>query len=137
MKALTKLFGFSFVAVFVIVIMSLFQDINVRQDELNNVITTAMTSTQTVMKEQIEDKKFETSNKRYAINNNDEYLAEFTKNLYKLKTSDSVYKIYVYGIDYEKGLLDVEVTSSFNMWNGQTKTFTARKTNVIEQIQRD
>ena len=56
---------------------------NVKQDELVNCISTAMTSTQIVMQEQIEDVIFKTNTKRKSINSNQEYLEEFAKNEYK------------------------------------------------------
>ncbi|MEQ2776982.1 hypothetical protein [[Clostridium] innocuum] len=134
MKALIRCFMFGMSIIVLIMMFSFFQEVNVRQDELNNIVATAMTQTQTVIKEQIEDKQYKTNNKRYAISNNDEYVAEFTHNLYMLKTTNSDYHITVYGVDYEKGLLDIGVESSFRMWNGQTKTLTTRKTGIVENL---
>ncbi|MCR0459010.1 hypothetical protein MKD03_10670 [[Clostridium] innocuum] len=134
MKALIRCFMLGMSIIILVMMFSFFQEVNVRQDELNNIVTTAMTQTQTVIKEQIEDKQYKTNNKRYAIRNNDEYVAEFTHNLYMLKTTNSDYRITVYGVDYEKGLLDIGVESSFRMWNGKTKTFTTRKTGIVENL---
>ena len=134
MKALIRCFMLGMSIIVLIMMFSFFQEVNVRQDELNNIVATAMTQTQTVIKEQIEDKQYKTNNKRYAISNNDEYVAEFTHNLYMLKTTNSDYHITVYGVDYEKGLLDIGVESSFRMWNGQTKTLTTRKTGIVENL---
>lgn len=134
MKALIRCFMLGMSIIVLIMMFSFFQEVNVRQDELNNIVATAMTQTQTVIKEQIEDKQYKTNNKRYAISNNDEYVAEFTHNLYMLKTTNSDYHITVYGVDYEKGLLDIGVKSSFSMWNGQTKTLTTRKTGIVENL---
>lgn len=134
MKALIRCFMLGMSIIVLIMMFSFFQEVNVRQDELNNIVATAMTQTQTVIKEQIEDKQYKTNNKRYAISNNDEYVAEFTHNLYMLKTTNSDYHITVYGVDYEKGLLDIGVKSSFRMWNRQTKTLTTRKTGIVENL---
>lgn len=134
MKALIRCFMLGMSIIVLVMMFSFFQEVNVRQDELNNIVATAMTQTQTVIKEQIEDKQYKTDNKRYTISNNDEYVAEFTHNLYMLKTTNSDYRITVYGVDYEKGLLDIGVESSFRMWNGQTKTFTTRKTGIVENL---
>ena len=134
MKALIRCFMLGMSIIVLVMMFSFFQEVNVRQDELNNIVATAMTQTQTVIKEQIEDKQYKTNNKRYAISNNDEYVAEFTHNLYMLKTTNSDYNITVYGVDYEKGLLDIGVKSSFRMWNGQTKTLTTRKTGIVENL---
>lgn len=134
MKILIRCFLLGMVTCILVLLFSYFQEVNVRQDELNNIVTTAMTQTQTVMKEQLEDKQYKTENKRYKIKNNDEYIAEFTHNLYMLKATNSNYQIIVYGVDYTKGILDVGVKSSFKAWNGQTKTFTTRKTGIVENI---
>ena len=134
MKALIRCFMLGMSIIVLVMMFSFFQEVNVRQDELNNIVATAMTQTQTVIKEQIEDQEYKTNNKRYAISNNDEYVAEFTHNLYMLKTTNSDYHITVYGVDYEKGLLDIGVKSSFRMWNGQTKTLTTRKTGIVENL---
>ncbi len=134
MKALIRCFMLGMSIIVLVMMFSFFQEVNVRQDELNNIVATAMTQTQTVIKEQIEDKQYKTDNKRYTISNNDEYVAEFAHNLYMLKTTNSDYHITVYGVDYEKGLLDIGVESSFRMWNGQTKTFTTRKTGIVENL---
>lgn len=134
MKALIRCFMLGMSIIVLIMMFSFFQEVNVRQDELNNIVATAMTQTQTVIKEQIEDKQYKTNNKRYAISNNDEYVADFTHNLYMLKTTNSDYHITVYGVDYEKGLLDIGVESSFRMWNGQTKALTTRKTGIVENL---
>ena len=86
------------------------------------------------MQEQIEDEIYHTNNKRKAINSNEEYLKEFATNFYKLANSESTFTIKVYGIDYTKGFLDVEVTSSFPMFNGQTKHIVSRKASVVDVL---
>ena len=68
MKALIRCFMLGMSIIVLIMMFSFFQEVNVRQDELNNIVATAMTQTQTVIKEQIEDKQYKTNNKRYAMN---------------------------------------------------------------------
>ena len=67
MKALIRCFMLGMSIIVLVMMFSFFQEVNVRQDELNNIVATAMTQTQTVIKEQIEDKQYKTNNKRYAI----------------------------------------------------------------------
>ena len=107
---------------------------NIRRGELNTAISTAMSSTQIIIQEQIEDREYGTNNRRKTISSNDEYVEEFVTNFEKLITTDTDYKVRVYGVDYEKGLLDVGVVGSFKMLNGETKTFESRKTSIIEVL---
>ena len=109
MRVIARCFGLSVIFILSILIHMQMMIYNIRQDELINCISTAVTSTQIVMQEQIEDLTFHTSTRRKNIQSNEEYIEEFVKNFYKLTTTDSIYKIKVFGIDYTKGFLDVEV----------------------------
>lgn len=117
-----------------VMLFSQMMSFNIRYDELTNCISTAMTNTQIVMQEQIEDQIYQTNNKRQSIDSNDAYVDIFAQNFYKLVTTDSDFKIRVYGVDYEKGFLDIGVESSFKMFNGQTKTIYSRKTSLVDII---
>ena len=132
MRILTRLFGLGVVLIVVIMLFGQMMMFNIRRGELNSAISTAMSSTQIVMQEQIEDKEYGTNTRRKTISSNDEYIDEFIENFEKLITTDTVYKIRVYGVDYEKGLLDIGVEGSFKMLNGETKTFNSRKTSIVE-----
>lgn len=61
-------------------------------------------------------------------------MIEFAHNLYTLKTTNFDYRIAVYGVDYEKDLLDIGVESPFRTWNGQAKTLMVRKTGIVENL---
>ena len=106
--------------------------ITIRQDELNNCISSAVATTQVIMKENIEDKVYGTEKSRNVIESNDEYLQLFKTNLEKAKTSNTRYTIRVYGVDYTKGYLDVGVEATYPMINGAIRTLTSRQTNLIE-----
>ena len=134
MRIIARCFGLSIVLVLSIMIYAQMMIFNVRKDELVNCISTAMTSTQIVMQEQIEDITYGTETRRKTISSNEMYLEEFVVNFYKLTSSDSIYKIKVFGIDYTKGFLDIEIESQFKMFNGKTKTITSRKTSIVDII---
>ena len=134
MRIVTRCFGLSVIFIISIMIYSQMMIYNVRKDELVNCISTAMTSTQIVMQEQIEDMMYGTNTKRKSIHSNEEYLDEFVKNFYKLTTTNSDFYIKVFGIDYTKGFLDIEIESYFKMYNGKTKMISSRKTSIVDII---
>lgn len=129
-----RCFGMSMILIVSMMIFMQMMIFNVRRDELVNCISIAMSNTQIIIQEQIEDQIYGTNTKRKTISSNKEYLEEYTKNFYKLVTSDSDFKIKVYGIDYMKGLLDIEIESSFKMLNGDVKTIKSRKTSIIDVL---
>ena len=132
MRVVSRCFGLSLILIVSIMIYAQMMIFNVRKDELVNAISTAMTSTQIVMQEQIEDITFKTHAKRKSIDSNQQYLEEFATNFYKLVTSDSDFKIKVFGIDYTKGFLDIEIESRFLMFNGEVKVIRSRKTSIVD-----
>ena len=132
LRVIARCFGLSIILIISIMIYAQMMVFNVRKDELVNCISTAMTSTQIVMQEQIEDMTFKTNTKRKTIHSNQEYLDEFAINFYKLTTTDATFKIKVFGIDYTKGFLDIEIESQFKMFNGKTKTISSRKTSIVD-----
>lgn len=134
MKIQERILIFSTIIILSVMMFMQLTEYNVRQDELNNCITTAMSSTQVVMSEQIEDEVYGTHNRRKTIASNAEYVEEFANNFYKLITSNTSYQIEVYAVDYEKGLLSIGVTGKFKMYNGEIKTITSRKTSIVEVI---
>ena len=69
---------------------------------------------------------------------NDEYLAEFNRNLEALiaRGNDEgvVYSVDVYGVDSEKGLLDLQLRARYKNIVGQWREVKERKTMIIEVI---
>ena len=69
---------------------------------------------------------------------NDEYLAEFNRNLEALiarrKNEGREYFVDVYGVDSEKGLLDLQLRARYRNIVGQWKEVKERKTMIIEVI---
>lgn len=132
MKILTRIFGVCIALILTSMVFLETMNLTIRQDELNNCISTAVTTTQIVMKENIEDAIYGTDNARQKITSNEDYLKLFKRNLDELRTTNSKYDIKVYGVDYSKGYIDVGVESTYPMFNGETKTITGRQTNLIE-----
>lgn len=134
MRLIVRIYGMCMIFVLSAMIFLQMMSFNVRRDELINCTSMAMSSTQIVIQEQIEDDLYGTETRRKDITSNEEYLEEFATNFYKLVSTNSNFHIDVYGIDYTKGFLDVEVTSSFPMFLGGTKTITSRKTSIVDVI---
>lgn len=72
--------------------------------------------------------------KPYKVTSNEELLVEFNKALLLNVASDSEVSIKVYGIDYEQGYIDVEVSEKFVYGNGKEGVFRVRKSGVCEVI---
>ena len=134
MKVIVRIFGLNIMMFYVILIFLQMMDYNVRRDELNHCISMAMTNTQIIMAENIEDTLYGTNNHRKSIESNNEYIEEFACNFHVLVTTNTKYEIYVYAIDYTTGLLSVEVEGTFLTINGVEKKFRSRKTSVVEVV---
>ena len=135
MKIVTRIFGLSIVLILSYMIAMEFTGYYVRRNELNTCITQAMTSTQIVMQENIEDDYFGTDNARKIIDSNEAYVEEFGNNFHVLPTTDTDYHIDILAADYTKGLLHVRITGTFTMLNGQQKTFSAEKTGIVDVLE--
>ncbi len=134
MKIIVRIFGLSVMLFYVILIFLQMIDYNIRRDELNQCISMAMTSTQIIMMENIEDQILGTNNCRKKITSNKEYLDEFKNNFHVLTSTNTDYKIHVYAIDYTTGLLSIGVEGQFLTLNGIKKKFNSRKTSVIDML---
>lgn len=132
MRLISRLFGM--LSLFILLIFHLLTliEYNVRYDEINMIVSSALKTTQYVMQEQIEDNLNETEFRRMDILSNEDYLKEFKKNLMIQVNTNSDYDIHVFGIDYEKGLLDVGVDCNYKALNGEEKTISTRKCSIIE-----
>lgn len=135
MKIVARIFGLSIILILSYMIAMEFTGYYVRRNELNTCIKTAMTSTQIVMQENIEDEYFGTENARKVIDSNEAYVEEFGNNFYVLPTTNTDYYIDILAVDYTKGLLHVKITGTFTMLNGQQKSFSAEKTSIIDVLE--
>lgn len=139
MKLMVRGFVLALLACLMIMIKITFGQLTVREDELNTIATQAISTTQISAREQIEDRMYNKENARCradnsCYNSNEDYLNDLKRNLTALITSKSTYEIKVYGIDYQKGLLDVEIVCKYTQITGKEKTLSKRKTSIVEVI---
>lgn len=112
--------------VFSTVIVAAIQTRSNVQEELTTAVDSAINTTERVLYDGREE-----------FSSNQEYLNEFNYNLKELlekKNSSIVYEVDVYGIDYEKGLIDVEVRAKYKNIIGSDRECSVRKTMIIEKI---
>lgn len=102
MRIMVRVFGLSIIFMFVCMLFMQMMSYNVRQDELTQSITTAMTGTQTVEKENVEDRMYGTNNARMAINDDTTYKNLFIKNFAKLVGGDEFTSSLGNMLDYKK-----------------------------------
>ncbi len=74
---------------------------------------------------------------RYPIISNEELISEFKNNLFIMIQSDSAMIVRVYGIDYEKGFLDVEVILQYKHALGFVEEVKSRRSMIIEATKKD
>lgn len=134
MKMLNRILGLTIAGLFCMLIVLQLINVDVRRDEMNTILTLAMTQTQTILEEQVQDDIYGTSTSRKRISSNEEYFQEFVTNFQKLITTNSNYQLELLDADYEKGLLDVNVICRYRNIMGQDKTMEVRKTSIIEAI---
>ncbi len=84
MRLLVRVFGLSCIFMFICMIFMQMMAINIRQDELNNAISSAMTGTQIVMQKNIEDRLMNRDTARYKIDDEASYKDLFIENFAKL-----------------------------------------------------
>lgn len=70
-----------------------------------------------------------------SFHSNEEMAQDFEKNLKAEINSAGNVSVKYFGIDYKKGLLDVEVVQTYQM-DGKTRTVKCRKTSVLEEKER-
>lgn len=70
-----------------------------------------------------------------SFSSNEEMAQDFEKNLKAGLNSAGNVSVKYFGIDYKKGLLDVEVVQTYQM-DGKTRTVKCRKTSVLEEKER-
>ena len=70
---------------------------------------------------------------KYKIANNEEFIADFTQALLLQIESDSTVTFHILDVDYEKGLLSIEVVEQYAHPNGKLGTVACVKTVIFEQ----
>mgnify|MGYP004507120567 CR=1 FL=1 len=133
MKILIRSIAISAIGVSICLMLMHILDLNIRYDELNKASHLAMTNTQIVMQENIEDIYYGTNNSRKKISTNKEYLNDFKENFLTLVNSDGTYLIDGYS-DVYKGLLCVDIKHQYKNFLGQDKTIRKKLINVIDVV---
>ena len=111
---------------------------NIREQEMNIVLSEAMSATQITMREQIEDRLYSTNNALCHVDGScfmseQDYVDYLIRNIQKSVSTNSKYSLIVYSADIEKGLLDVELLCKYRIL-GKEKTLSNRKTSIVEII---
>lgn len=72
-------------------------------------------------------------NKVYTIDNNEEFVADFLKELSLQLGSDSKLSVDVVKADYDRGMLSIKITENYSHPNGKEGTVEAYKTVIYDQ----
>lgn len=131
MKIIVRVMGLTIIGLCVSLMLMHSFDINIRYDELDKATSIAMSNTQLVMMENIEDIYYGTNNAR-KINNDVDYINVYKENLEKLITTNSSYEIKDYLADSRKGLLYVDVICNFITLKGEEKTIEKKLLNIVD-----
>lgn len=114
----------TFISIFTIVIILTINGKSNRSNEINNALSIA-----------VENAVETTMNQNpYTINNNKEFLADFTQNLLSQISNDSDIEIKVAKIDYKKGIMSVRVTETFTHPNGNEGKNECETTVIFEHV---
>lgn len=125
MKSIFLSFGLMICSVVSIVITMTLCGTSIRTNELNNAVDIALHST-------VENQMDDTT---YSVDNNEAFIADFLQVLLVQIQSDSGIEVRVLDVDYEKGLLSVEVSSKYNHPLGTEGIITVRRTVIMEQYE--
>lgn len=133
MKIFIRAMGLSVMGICVCLILMHLYDLNIRYDELNKASHLAMTNTQIIMQEKIEDIYFNTHNARVYVDSNEEYLKLFRDNFMILVKSDGEYLIDGY-CDANKGLLYVNIDHHYKNLLGKDKIISKKLISIIDVV---
>lgn len=116
--------GIVFFMLIVLSIVSVYaiSDRDIRHNEAVNALDAAVEGTLNTL-----------SKKTYSINNSDEFVADMVAALAEQIKSKSDLSIKILDQDFEKGLLSVEVTTTYKHINGKTGNVSVYKTVILEQ----
>ena len=116
-------FGITICSIISIVIVMTLCGTNMRQNELNRAVDSAVQDTV--------ENQFD--NKTYSVSSNDEFVADFIEALLVQINSDCDIKVNVLDVDYQKGLLSVEVTEKYKHPIGTEGQVSVIRTVIMEQ----
>ena len=116
-------FGITICSIISIVIVMTLCGTNMRQNELNRAVDSAVQDTV--------ENQFD--NKTYSVSSNDEFIADFIEALLVQINSDCSVKVNVLDADYQKGLLSVEVIEKYKHPIGTDGQVSVKRTVIMEQ----
>lgn len=116
-------FGTTICAIISIVIVMTLCGTNMRQNELNRAVDSALQDTV--------ENQFDS--KTYSVSSNDEFIADFMEALLVQINSDCSIKVNVLDVDYQKGLLSVEVIEKYKHLIGTEGQVSVKRTVIMEQ----
>lgn len=137
MRIMVRIMGLTIIGLCVSMMLMHSLELNIRYDELDKITSLAMSNTQLVMMENIEDIYYGTDNSRRHINDDFEYINLYKENMNLLISTNSDYVINDYIADARKGLLYVDVSCSFKTVKGDIKTFNKKLLNVVDVINKN
>ena len=123
MKSVFLGFGITICAIISIVIVMTLCGTNIRKNELNRAVDSALQDTV--------ENKFDS--KTYSVNSNDEFIADFIEALLVQINSDCTVQINVLDVDYQKGLLSVEVIEKYKHPIKTEGQVAVKRTVIMEQ----
>ena len=116
-------FGTTICAIISIVIVMTLCGTNMRQNELNRAVDSALQDTV--------ENQFDS--KTYSVSSNDEFIADFMEALLVQVNSDCSIKVNVLDVDYKKGLLSVEVIEKYKHPIGTEGQVSVKRIVIMEQ----
>ena len=123
MKSVFLGFGITICSIISIVIVMTLCSTNMRQNELNRAVDSAI-------KDTVENQFDDTT---YSVNSNDEFVADFMEALLVQINSDCSVVVNVLDVDYQKGLLSVEVIEKYIHPIGTEGNVSVKRTVIMEQ----
>lgn len=123
MKSVFLGFGITVCSIISIVIVMTLWGTNMRQNELNRAVDSAI-------KDTVENQFDDTT---YSVNSNDEFVADFMEALLVQINSDCSVVVNVLDVDYQKGLLSVEVIEKYIHPIGTEGNVSVKRTVIMEQ----
>ncbi len=123
MKSVFLGFGITICSIISIVIVMTLCGTNMRQNELNRAVDSAI-------KDTVENQFDDTT---YSVNSNDEFVADFMEALLVQINSDCSVVVNVLDVDYQKGLLSVEVIEKYIHPIGTEGNVSVKRTVIMEQ----
>lgn len=130
MRIFIRVMGITTIGMCVCLMLMHLLDLNIRKDEIDRISYLAMSNTQIVMQENIEDFYYQTNNARQKINSSAEYEQLYIDNIRMLQTTDGVYNLSFIS-DPLKGLLCVDIDYEYKNFLGQTKVINKKLINII------